>query len=69
MINNNTLSNSDFYTGAFPAEFWGCPERVFDLKMRNGNNENYEFTLQAGFNGLEAGAEGPVSRKGAPHSS
>ena len=63
MINNNTLSNSDFYTGAFPAEFGDALSGVFDLKMRNGNNENYEFTLQAGFNGLEAGAEGPVSRE------
>lgn len=63
MINNNTLSNSDFYTGAFPAEFGNALSGVFDLRMRNGNNERYEYTLQAGFNGLEAGAEGPISRK------
>jgi hypothetical protein len=63
MINNNTLSNSDFYTGAFPAEFGDALSGVFDLRMRNGNNENYEFTVQTGFNGLEVGAEGPVSRK------
>jgi hypothetical protein len=62
MINNNTLSNSDFYTGAFPAEFGNALSGVFDLRMRNGNNERYEYTLQAGFNGLEAGAEGPISR-------
>jgi hypothetical protein len=31
--------------------------------MRNGNNQNYEFTTQVGFSGLEAGAEGPFSRK------
>jgi hypothetical protein len=30
--------------------------------MRNGNNDKYEFTAQVGFNGLEAGAEGPISR-------
>jgi hypothetical protein len=62
MINNNTLSNSDFITGAFPAEYGNALSGVFDLKMRNGNNENYEFTGQVGFNGLEAGAEGPISR-------
>jgi hypothetical protein len=63
MINNNTLSNSDFFTGAFPAEYGNALSGVFDLKMRNGNNDNYEFTAQVGFNGLEAGAEGPISRK------
>jgi hypothetical protein len=63
MINNNTLSNSDFFTGAFPAEYGNALSGVFDLKMRNGNDEHYEFTAQVGFNGLEAGAEGPLSRK------
>jgi len=63
MINNNTLSNSDFFTGAFPAEYSNALSGIFDLKMRNGNDEHFEFTAQAGFNGLEAGAEGPVSRK------
>jgi hypothetical protein len=63
MINNNTLSNSDFFTGAFPAIYGDALSGVFDLKMRNGNNQNYEYSAQAGFNGLEAGAEGPISRK------
>ena len=63
MINNNTLSNSDFFTGAFPAEYGNALSGVFDLKMRNGNNDSYEFTAQVGFNGLEAGAEGPISKK------
>lgn len=63
MINNNTLTNSDFFTGAFPAEYGNALSGVFDLKMRNGNNDRYEFTTQVGFNGLEAGAEGPLSGK------
>ncbi|MCK4700073.1 MAG: carboxypeptidase-like regulatory domain-containing protein, partial [Bacteroidales bacterium] len=37
MINNNVLSNSDFMTGAFPAEYGNAYSGVFDLKMRNGN--------------------------------
>ena len=36
---------------------------VFDLRMRNGNNEKYEFLGQLGFNGFELGAEGPLSTK------
>ena len=35
MINNNTLSMSDFFTGAFPAEYSNALSGVFDLKMRN----------------------------------
>jgi hypothetical protein len=62
MLNNNTLKNSDFFTGAFPAEYGNALSGVFDLKMRNGNNEKHEFTAQTGFNGFEFGAEGPVNR-------
>jgi hypothetical protein len=65
MLNNTLLSNSDFMTGAFPAEYGNAISGVFDLKMRNGNNEKHEFLGQIGFNGLELGAEGPVSKKNA----
>lgn len=63
ILNNNNLSNSDFFTGAFPAEYGNATAGVFDLKMRNGNNEKHEFTGQVGFGGFEAGAEGPLSKK------
>jgi hypothetical protein len=59
MINNNLLTNSDFLTGAFPAEFGNATAGVFDLNMRSGNNQKLEFTGQVGFNGFEAGMEGP----------
>jgi hypothetical protein len=63
MINNNLLANSDFYSGAFPAEYGNALSGVFDLNLRSGNSSEREFILQVGFNGLEAGAEGPFSRK------
>lgn len=63
MLNNNVLGNSDFLTGAFPAEYGNKTAAVFDLKLRNGNNEKREFTGQIGINGLELGAEGPISKK------
>ncbi|HET6243008.1 MAG: TonB-dependent receptor [Bacteroidetes bacterium] len=63
ILNNNVLSNSDFITGAFPAEYGNAVAGVFDLKMRTGNNEKREFMGQLGFNGLEAGAEGPINKK------
>lgn len=62
MLNNNLLSNSDFYTGAFPAEFGNAMSGAFDLNMRPGNNQKYEFLGQIGFNGFELGAEGPFSK-------
>jgi len=62
MLNNNLLGNSDFITGAFAAEYGNAISGVFDLKMRNGNNEKYEFLGQIGFNGFELGAEGPINR-------
>lgn len=63
MLNNNVLSNSDFLTSAFPAEYGNALSGVFDLSLRNGNNEKHEFLGQIGLNGLEFGAEGPISRK------
>ncbi len=63
MLNSKTLSNSDFFTGAFPAEYGNSTAGVFDLKMRNGNKDRYEFTGQLGFLGTEVAAEGPISKK------
>lgn len=60
MVNNNLLSNSDFLTGAFPAEYGNAIAGAFDLNLRSGNNQNTEFLGQVGFNGFELGAEGPI---------
>lgn len=62
ILNNKFLKNSDFYTGAFPAEYGNGIAGVFDLKMRNGNNEKHEFSAQLGFLGTELMAEGPLSK-------
>ena len=60
MLNNNLLANSDFMTSAFPAEYGNAMSGVFDLNLRNGNKEKFEFTGQVGFNGFEAAIEGPI---------
>jgi hypothetical protein len=62
ILNTNTLKNSDFLTSAFPSQYGNALAGVFDLRMRNGNSEKYEFLGQAGFNGFEFGAEGPLSK-------
>jgi hypothetical protein len=63
MLNNNNLDKSDFLTSAFPAQYGNATAGVFDLKLRDGNNQKSEFLAQMGFNGIEAGAEGPFSKK------
>ena len=63
MLNNNVLANSDFLTGAFPAEYGNASAGVFDLTLRNGNAGKHEFMYQIGFNGAELLAEGPLYRK------
>lgn len=65
MLNNKVLRNSDFYTGAFPAEFANAQGAVFDVRLRHGNNEKFEVTGQAGMLGLEAVVEGPLGKSGA----
>jgi hypothetical protein len=67
MLNNNQLANSDFYTGAFPAEFGSATAGVFDLRLRNGNNQKHEFLAAISYNGMEAGAEGPIGSGGASY--
>ena len=64
ILNNKILGNSDFFMSAFPAEYGNSTSGVFDLKLRNGNNNKHEFTGQFGLFGLEALAEGPMGKNG-----
>lgn len=63
ILNNNNLASSDFLTGAFPSEFGNGISGAFNLRMRTGNKDKFEFTGMMGFNGLEVGLEGPFSKK------
>lgn len=63
-LNPNMIANSDFLTGAFPAEYGNATAGVFDINLRTGNKEKFEFMGQLGaFSGLEALAEGPLNKK------
>jgi hypothetical protein len=64
MLSSTTLGNSDFYSGAFPAEFGNATAGIFDLYYRNGNKDKREYTFNAGIIGLGAGAEGPFKKGG-----
>ncbi|MEP7322718.1 MAG: TonB-dependent receptor, partial [Saprospiraceae bacterium] len=60
MLSSSTLDKSDFYTGAFPAEFGNALSGVFDLKLRRGNNDKHEHSVMIGALGIEAATEGPL---------
>lgn len=63
-LSANLLANSDFFTGAFPAEYGNALSGVFDLYMRNGNNQKRETTFQWGLIGIDASSEGPFKKGG-----
>ncbi|MCD7900159.1 MAG: TonB-dependent receptor [Bacteroides sp.] len=62
-MSSNVLGNSDFFIGAFPAEYNNAVSGVFDMKLRNGNNHKYQHTFQLGILGLDFASEGPISKK------
>lgn len=61
ILSSQLLTNSDFITGAFPAEYGNALSGVFDLNLRKGNNEKREYTIQASLLGTDVAAEGPFS--------
>jgi len=61
-MSSQLLANSDFFNGAFPAEYSNALSGVFDMNMRVGNNEDYEHTVQAGVLGIDLASEGPVKK-------
>lgn len=62
ILSANMLGNSDFYTGAFSADYGNALSGVFDLKLRNGNNQEFEHTFQAGVLGVDFASEGPFKK-------
>ncbi|MEQ8425781.1 MAG: TonB-dependent receptor [Cyclobacteriaceae bacterium] len=62
ILSSQLLTNSDFMTGAFPAEYGNALAGVFDLNLRKGNNERKEYTVQGSFLGTDVAAEGPFAK-------
>ena len=67
MLNSSVIGNSDFFTGAFPAEYGNAASGVFDINLRNGNDSKREYSLQFGLLGAEASLEGPFSKGNASY--
>ena len=62
LLSSNMLGRSDFFTGAFPAEYGNALSGVFDINLRNGNNEKTEYAFQFGLLGTDLAVEGPFSK-------
>jgi len=63
ILSAQMLDNSRLFTGAFPVEYSNALGGVMDMRLRKGNNEQHEFTAQAGLLGFDLGMEGPFSQK------
>lgn len=61
-LNGTMLANSDFLTGAMPAEYGNALSGAFDMKMRSGNNSKYEHAVQLGTLGVDFASEGPLGK-------
>ncbi len=61
-LNSNLLATSDFYTGAFTAEYGNVLSGVMDMKLRKGNNKKREYSFGLGLLGIDGTAEGPFKK-------
>lgn len=63
VLNSNMLANSDFFTGAWPAEYGNAFSGAFDISLRQGNNEKREYAIQLGALGTDVALEGPFNKE------
>lgn len=63
-LSSQLLADSDFFSGAMPAEYSNALSGVFDIFMRSGNNQKHEHTFQLGVVGIDAASEGPFKKGG-----
>jgi hypothetical protein len=63
ILSTQLLGNSNFLSGAFPAQYGNAISGIMDMHLRKGNDEKAEFVAQAGLIGLDVAAEGPFSKK------
>jgi hypothetical protein len=58
ILSAQLLGNSDFMTGAFPAEYGNALSGVFDIRLRKGNRDKREHTFSASTIGIDFATEG-----------
>lgn len=58
------LATSRLLTGVFPMRYDNALGGILDMRLRDGNKQQKEWTLQAGLLGLDLGTEGPIRKGG-----
>jgi hypothetical protein len=61
-FNSDALKDLTLYKGNMPAEYGGRLSSVIDVKMKEGNNKNYEFGGGIGLIASRFYAEGPIQK-------
>jgi hypothetical protein len=63
IFSTQVLDKSDFYIGAFPAEYNNALSGILDVNFRKGNNEEKETSLKIGTLGIDLTTEGPIKKQ------
>jgi len=66
-ISSQLLEEGRFYLGTYSAALGNATGGLLDMRLRTGNNEKAEYTLQAGLIGIDLAAEGPFRAGGASY--
>ncbi len=59
ILSTQLMATSKFLSSAFPAGYGNVLGGIFDIQLRDGNNQHYEFTAQTSLLGIDVAAEGP----------
>ncbi|MBL4624324.1 MAG: TonB-dependent receptor [Flavobacteriales bacterium] len=57
------MGKSDFFSGAFPAEYGNATAGVLDVKFREGSTQEYSHMFKIGTLGIDIATEGPINKK------
>ncbi|MBN2612916.1 MAG: carboxypeptidase-like regulatory domain-containing protein [Bacteroidales bacterium] len=63
IISSKMLSTSDFFTGAFPAEYGNATSGIMDINLRTGKTGEREYAFQLGVVGTEFCLEGGFTKQ------
>lgn len=59
-FNADALKSATFYKGAFPAQYGGRASSVVDVRMRDGDRQEYHGNMSLGLISAKANLEGPI---------
>lgn len=64
ILSAQMLATSSLLTGVLPPDRDNALGGILDMRLRNGNMQRQEWTLQAGLLGIDASTEGPIGKGG-----